>query len=149
MVRSRPSRRSVRPVSQSELLGSTFRRWILGGFIAFCTALSVAGCAGIAEYPLGIPTSSAPKFYAAMTAVASAHGMQISNHPDSLNIETADGDWLQYMQRPNGSISLVVIANTKGLDDDEIETRKTKLKALSDSLVNEARKTASDAKVFE
>ena len=72
----------------------------------------------------------------------------ISKHPGSLNVQTADGDWLQYMMRQDAMV-LVVIADTEGLTDAQIEERKAKLKALSDELVAEARKTAWEAKAFD
>ena len=102
----------------------------------------------MAEYPLGIPASSTSKFYAAMEAVAASRGMMISKHPTSLNVQTKDGDWLQYMQRQDALV-LVVIADTEGLSDAQIEERKAQLKALSDELVAEARKTAWEAKAFD
>lgn len=102
----------------------------------------------MAQYPTGIPDSSSPKFYAAMELVANERGMMISKHPTSLNVQTKEGDWLQYMQQ-NGVIVLVVIAETDGLTDDQIEARKAKLKALSDELVAEARKHAEETKAFD
>ncbi len=111
-------------------------------------ALVIAGCAGMAEYPIGVPSSSAPKFYASMEAVAASRGMQISRHPTSLNIQTKQGDWLQYMQR-NGTIVLVVIAETEGLSEPQIEQRKGQLKQLSDELMGEAQKTATQAAAFD
>jgi hypothetical protein len=111
-------------------------------------ALALAGCAGMAEYPIGIPSSSSPKFYASMEAVAAGRGMQISKHPTSLNIQTKQGDWLQYMQR-DGSIVLVVIAETEGLSEGQIEQRKGQLKQLSDELMAEAQKTANQASAFD
>ncbi|NUP04978.1 MAG: hypothetical protein HOW73_02840 [Polyangiaceae bacterium] len=124
--------------------------WLSRGICALVVAasLTVLGCAGMAEYPLGIPSSSSPKFYASMEAVAAKHGMQISRHAESLNIETEDGEWLQYMQR-NGVIVLVVVANTDGLSDDQIELRKSDLRKLSDELVREARQTAAEASAFD
>jgi hypothetical protein len=110
-------------------------------------ALLVSGCAGMAEYPLGIPASSSPRFFASMEAVASSRGMMISKHATSLHVQTRDGDWLQYMER-NGSIILLVIADTDGLDDLQIAERKAKLKQLSDELVGEARKNAAEVSVF-
>lgn len=115
---------------------------------ALLLALALSACAGMAEYPLGIPASSTPKFYAAMEAVAASRGMMISKHPTSLNVQTKDGDWLQYMQRQDALV-LVVIADTEGLSDAQIEERKAQLKALSDELVSEARKTAWEAKAFD
>lgn len=114
----------------------------------FSLVLVLAGCAGMAQYPLGIPASSSPKFYASMEAVAASHNMMISRHDTSLNIQTAEGDWLQYMQQ-NGAIVLVVIAETDGLDEAGIEKRKADLKRLSDQLVEEARDNAADASVFD
>ncbi|MBK6515576.1 MAG: hypothetical protein IPG04_16060 [Polyangiaceae bacterium] len=115
---------------------------------ALLLALALSACAGMAEYPLGIPASSTSKFYAAMEAVAASRGMMISKHPTSLNVQTKDGDWLQYMQRQDALV-LVVIADTEGLSDAQIEERKAQLKALSDELVSEARKTAWEAKAFD
>jgi magnesium-transporting ATPase (P-type) len=95
-----------------------------------------------------IPSSSAPKFFASMEAVGAAHGMMISRHPDSLNLKTSAGDWLQYMIKQD-RIDIVVIANTDGLTEAQIEARKTELFGLSDKLVAEARSNAAQSKVFE
>jgi hypothetical protein len=88
------------------------------------------------------------KFFASMEAVGSAHGMMISRHPDSLNLKTAAGDSLQYMIKQD-HIDIVVIANTDGLTEAQIEARKTELFGLSDKLVAEARSNAAQANVFE
>lgn len=111
-------------------------------------ALAAAGCAGMAQYPTGIPASSSPKFYAAMELVASERGMTVIKQPTSLNVKTAQGDWLQYMQQ-SGVINLVVIADTEGLDDAAIEERKAELKRLSDELVSEAAKHAAETRAFD
>ena len=116
--------------------------------LTLAAALLLAGCAGMAEYPLGIPASSSPKFYASMESVAAGRGMMISKHPTSLNLQTKDGDWLQYMQR-DGTIILLVIAETDGLTDAQIAERKAKLKQLSDELVAEARGIAAQASAFD
>jgi hypothetical protein len=46
-------------------------------------------------------------------------------------------------------IDIVVIANTDGLTEAQIEARKTELFGLSDKLVAEARSNAAQSKVFE
>lgn len=123
-------------------------RWLCRGMSTLLLALALVGCAGMAEYPLGISSSASPKFYASMEAVAAKHGMMVSKHATSLNLQTKEGDWLQYMQR-DGSIILVVIAETSGLDDSQIAARKAKLKALSDELIDEAAELSDRASAFD
>src|SRR5262245_18143740 len=106
--------------------------------IIFCC---VTSCAGMRQYALGIPSSAAPQFFPAMEAAGTNHGLTISKHPDSLHLRTAEGDWLQYMIHGN-QIDLVILPETSGLTDDQIASRQTKLKALSDELVAEAQSTA-------
>lgn len=120
---------------------------VISRLAALFVVAALSGCAGMAEYPLGIPVSATGKFYPSMEAVAASHGYQVVHQPQSLNVDTELG-WLQYMQR-NGSIVLVVIADTDGLTDAQIEKRKIDMKRLSDDLVKEARRNAREASAFD
>ena len=123
------------------------KSWVRS-LLVLLTVVWLAACAGVASRPLGIPSSSAPKFFASMESVGAAHGMMISRHPDSLNLKTSEGEWLQYMIKQD-RIDIVVIANTDGLTEAQIEARQRELFGLSDKLVAEARSNAAQSKVFE
>src|SRR5262249_49875023 len=108
----------------------------------------VMACAGMRQYPLGIPSSAAPQFFPAMEVAGTNHAMTVSKHPDSLHLRTPEGDWLQYMIK-GSQIDLVILPETTGLTDEQIASRQAKLKALSDQLIAEAQGTAERAKSFQ
>lgn len=123
------------------------KSWVRS-LLVLLTVVWLAACAGVASRPLGIPASSAPRFFASMEAVGAAHGMMISRHPSSLHLKTSTGEWLQYMIKQD-RIDIVVLANTDGLTEAQIGARQRDLFALSDQLVAEARSNAAQSKVFE
>ena len=110
--------------------------------------LVVAACAGMQSYPLGLRANAAPKFFPSLKAAAEARHMLVSEHPNSLNVNVAEGDWLQYMVQRD-QINLVVKTGTDGKTSEQVQKRQTELKAVSDELVADARKNAELNKAFE
>ncbi len=110
--------------------------------------VTLTACAGMQQVQLGIPADVAPRFFFHVEAAGRARGLSVSKHPDSVNLRTRQGDWLQYMVQQD-AINLVLLPNTKGLSEPQIRERQAELRALSDSIVAEARSRASQAKAFE
>ena len=117
-------------------------------FLVLTCASIFAACAGMQQVHLGIPAYAAPKFFVSLEAVGHSRGLMVSKHPDSLNLRTPDGDWLQYMVQQD-AINLVLLPNTKGLSEEQIRMRQGQLRTLSDVIVAEARQRAEQTRAFE
>ena len=107
-----------------------------------------AACAGMRAYPTGLRADQSPVFYAHLKAVAEKRSMQYSDHNTSLNVRTERGDWLQFMTKKD-VIELVVLPETKGLDDQQIATRQEELRKLGDELIAEAKSMAEESRAFD
>lgn len=118
--------------------------------ILFVLLLTLTSCAGVQQYPTGLPATSADKFYFHMKQEASDRGYtsNLSTEGDALSIDVVDA-WLQYGIWQDEIMLAITIKGATNLTDEEIASGQEHFKKLSDEMVAAARKRAQDANAFE
>ena len=125
----------------------------------FTLLFMVSGCAGVQQYSIGIPSSAASKFFFHMEKAAIDQGMEVTHHAasttssgrttsPSLAINLPDG-WLRYSDSQGEIMLAITVKDAKEMSEEEIAAHQEKLKAVSDTLVDDARERSKAANDFE
>lgn len=93
----------------------------------------LAGCSGMASYPLPFSAVDAPRSFAPLRVCASQQGLEAVVHQgSSVNVKIEGGTWVQYMIQ-NADYNMVVILGG-GIPEAERANRMSAAKAKGDEL---------------
>lgn len=107
---------------------------------AVVASVAIIGCGGVQSYPLPVSADDARYTFAPLKACASQQGLQISEHPDSVNVRYDASTWVQFMiQGP--SYNMVVVMMGTSVPEPERPARLAAAKAKGDELFACALKT--------
>ena len=116
-------------------------------FLFLALLFLASACAGVQFYPTGVPASAGEKFFIHLEEEALDRGFTVRWH-DTLLVDV-DAGQLKYQVIEDEISVVITVQGAIHLTKDEVASKRTKLKALSDDLVENARQRAEAPNAFE
>jgi hypothetical protein len=98
--------------------------------LALPVLAAIAGCGPMRVYPLVPPKDGARSTFTGIAACAARENYKIAQHPDSVNVETDKGVWVQFMDQSNGFNMVIVTMDSSPETQAKADAAKAKGDAL-------------------